>query len=166
MEKIIRIDETHEMKLDNNVGWLLEYKAQFGHDIVPDIMPLISSVVDMAITLAGVVDSKASVQDMLKRLDSADIMNALIELASLQLTDFINVLWAMAKTADDNIPEPRKWVKGFDSFPLDILVPEAGSMIVQGMVSEKNLMSLRSLVKSLQAKSGLTPSSSQAPSEG
>ena len=166
MEKIIRINDTQEMKLDNNIGWLLTYKSQFGHDIVPDIMPLISSVMDLVVTLAGVVDKDESVQDMLKKLDSSDLMSALIEMAGLQLTDFVHILWAMAKTADDKIPEPSRWVRQFDSFPLDILVPEAGSMIVQGMVSEKNLMSLRSLVKSLQAKSGLTPSSSQGQSEG
>lgn len=166
MEKIIKIDETHEMKLDNNIGWLLVYKSQFGHDIVPDIMPLISSVVDVLVTLAGVMESGESVQDTLKKIDSADITSALIELASLQMTDFINIIWAMAKTADDGIPEPSRWVRQFDCFPLDVLVPEAGSMIAQGMVSEKNLQSLRSLAKSLQAKSASIQSSLQGQSEG
>lgn len=167
MEKTITIDEKHEIKLNNNVGWLLEYKAQFGYDIVPVIMPLISSLMDTLISLAGVVDKKSTVQDVLKRLDRADISEALIELAGLRLTDFINVLWAMAKTADPEIPEPSRWVRQFETFPLDVLVPEAGGLILSGLVSEKNLQSLRAIVRGLRAKgSGLKPFLSQELNEG
>lgn len=152
MEKIIKLDETHELKLDNNVWWLIQYKSQFGHDILPDIMPIISSVMNTIVAVASVADEKSDVKDILKRIEPSDLTEALIELAGLQLTDFINVLWAMAKTADDSIPEPNKWVRQFDTFPLDILVPEAGEMIIRGMVSEKNWESLRNLLAGLKAK--------------
>jgi len=158
MEKIIRIDEKHEIKLNNNVWWLMTYKSQFGHDIVPDLMPLLSTVMNTAVTLAGVVDKDSTVQDTLKRIDTNDLTDALIELAGLQLTDFINIVWAMAKTADESIDEPNKWVRQFDAFPLDVLVPEAGELIVRGMVSEKNWTRLRILLGGLRAKSDSIPS--------
>lgn len=153
MEKIIKLDETHELRLDNNVWWLIQYKSQFGHDIVPDIMPLLSGVMNVIVTVASAMDEESTVSDIVKRIDASDLTEALIELAGLQITDFINILWAMAKTADPLIPEPGRWVRQFDVFPLDILVPEAGEMIVRGMVSEKNWESLRNLLKA--KRSGL-----------
>lgn len=151
MEKIIKLDENHEIKLDNNVWWCIQYKSQFGHDIVPDIMPLLSGIMNAIVAVASATGDGDSVQDILKRLDTSDLTEALIELAGLQLTDFINIIWAMAKTADESIPEPNRWVRQFDRFPLDVLVPQAGELIVRGMVSEKNWNSLQNLLTSLKA---------------
>ena len=45
MEKIIKIGE-HEVKLNNNVAWTMEYRDQFGKDIIPALMPVLASMIE------------------------------------------------------------------------------------------------------------------------
>ena len=114
MIKTIKIDENTELTLSNNIGWAMEYREQFGHDIIPDILPAVSAIIDL---LGEIKDGKID----------------------LQFIDFINLVWALAKNADDEIPEPKKWVKQFETFPLDIIAPEVFKMIMEGFISSKNL---------------------------
>lgn len=132
MIKTIRIDDEHELTLSNNIGWAFEYREQFGHDIIPDLLPALSAV----ISLLGEVDKNGF---DLKKIDKDTLQDALINLAGIQFVDFINLLWAMAKTADETIKEPRKWVKEFETFPLDVVAPQAFTLLVEGLISTKNL---------------------------
>ncbi|MBQ1453903.1 MAG: hypothetical protein IIZ23_08030 [Ruminococcus sp.] len=132
MIKSIKIDDTHELTLSNNIGWAMKYREQFGHDIIPDLLPAVSAI----ITLLGEANGK---KFDIKKIDKDILQEALINLAGIQSVDFINLIWAMAKTADDSIKEPRKWVKEFDTFPLDIILPQAFNLLLEGLVSTKNL---------------------------
>lgn len=132
MIKTIRIDDEHELTLSNNIGWAFEYREQFGHDIIPDLLPALSAI----ISLLGEVDKKGF---DIKKIDKDTLQDALINLAGIQFVDFINLLWAMAKTADETIKEPRKWVKEFETFPLDVVAPQAFTLLVEGLISTKNL---------------------------
>ena len=62
----------------------------------------------------------------------------------------INVTWAMAKAADESIEPPKKWVRQFDEFPLDVVGPAVFDMIIKGFVSSKNLKRLENLRTSLK----------------
>lgn len=136
MVKTIKIDDNTELKLSNNIGWAMEYREQFGHDIIPDLMPVVSAVLTL------LKEANENGFD-LKAIDGEILQEALINLTGVQFVDFVNLLWAMAKTADDNIPEPKRWVKQFESFPLDIIAPEAFMLLAEGLVSSKNLKGLR-----------------------
>lgn len=136
MVKEIKINDTTEIRLSNNIGWAIIYREQFGHDIVPDLLPVVSAI----LTLLKEVDEKGL---DLKKIDSGILQDALINLAGLQLVDFLNLIWAMAKTADGKTPEPKKWVTQFEEFPLDIIAPEAFNLLTEGLISSKNLSSLR-----------------------
>lgn len=70
----------------------------------------------------------------------------------MQLTDIINIAWAMAKAADDSIPGPRQWARKFDPFPLDVFAPVLLELIVSGFTSSKNLKRLQTALKSLKPK--------------
>lgn len=140
MKKTIKLYKDCELTLSNNAGWLYEYRDQFGHDIVPDIMPIISAVFKALKELSK--QSGKPVIDVLKGLDEDLVDDALIELASLQSVDLINIIWAMAKCADDEIDEPRIWIRQFEAFPLDVIVPKVWSLVLEGFVSSKNLKSL------------------------
>lgn len=135
MIKSIRIDDNTEITLSNNIGWAMEYREQFGHDIIPDLLPAISAI----ITMLGELDKKFNI----KKIDKDILQDALVNLAGLQFVDFINLIWAMAKTADEKIPEPKKWVKQFEIFPLDVIAPEMFNLLIEGLVSSKNLPSLK-----------------------
>lgn len=135
MIKTIKIDDNTELTLSNNIGWAMEYREQFGHDIVPDLLPVVSAVISLFDEIPQ--DKKGKID--LKRVNKDVLQDALINLAGLQFVDFINLIWALAKNADDKIPEPKKWVKQFETFPLDIIAPEVFKLITEGFVSSKNL---------------------------
>ena len=45
MEKIVKIGK-QEVRLNNNMAWTMEYRDQFGKDILPAIMPLLASMIE------------------------------------------------------------------------------------------------------------------------
>lgn len=141
MIKTIKISKDKELTLSNSLAWAMIYRDQFGHDIVPDIMPIVSAVTKLFGEL-----QKNSGQDMtalLKNLDGDVLQSAMIELCAVQFTDFINLVWAMAKANDDDIETPEKWARQFDTFPLDIIAPAVFELMTKGLISSKNLKSLR-----------------------
>lgn len=162
MQKTIQIGEK-SVKLSNNIGWTLAYRDQFNKDIVPVVLPLVAGLVDI---VSGIVQEKSGGKvdmiDVISVLRDEDTATAtLTHLYGLEFADFINIVWAMAACADDDIEEPKRWVRQFDSFPLDTIMPSVIELIVEGLVSSKNLERLRTAMRSLQP-SNSTPLSSQA----
>lgn len=150
MEKIIKIDDSTEIRLSNNVGWLMEYQDQFGHDIVPDLMPVLGAVLELIEGMGGTISVKDA-RDLVKGIPAGAAGSALVELSGLRMTDIINIVWALAKAADPNIDPPRQWVRQFDTFPLDVIVPEVFMLVAQGVMSSKNWTRLQRAAKDLQA---------------
>ena len=167
MEKTVKIGDK-EVRLKNNVGWAFEYRNQFGHDIIPTLMPMAASLLDIVggmIRATGKVD-QVDMRDVLAAIDSDDLMNALIHISGLEFVELINITWALAKCADEDIPEPRIWVRQFEEFPVDVVVPAVFDLIIKGIVSSKNLKRLETIRKSLQPKrSDSTTSSSRESNE-
>lgn len=164
MEKTIKIGK-QEVKLTNNVGWAITYRDQFGHDIIPTLMPMLAAILDI---VSGMIDEvseggKVEVTELLKNLDGDKLFDAVLHLSGLEFVELINITWAMAKAADDDIPEPKTWVKGFSEFPVDKIAPEVFSLAFKGLVSSKNLKRLKDLtsgIKVVQPTSISTQSSS------
>ena len=151
MEKIIKIGET-DVRLSNNVAWTMEYRDQFGKDIVPAIMPLIVTATE---ALAGIISDTGKTDN----ITAADIagaiegraMDIMLPLAGVEFVDlFVDVTWAMAKAADETIPPPKRWVRQFDEFPVDVILPEVLGLVIKGFVSSKNRARLESAVESLR----------------
>ena len=143
MNKTIKISKDKELVISNNLAWAMIYKSQFGHDIVPDIMPIVSAITKLLGELSKA--NGTDVASVLKSLDGDSVQDALIELCALQFTDFINLTWAMAKANDDDIETPDKWVRQFDHFPIDVIAPAVLDLLLKGLVSSKNLKSLRTI---------------------
>ena len=171
MEKIIQIG-TQEVRLNNNVAWTMEYRAQFGKDIVPALMPVLASLVEGASTIvADAGDKEISAIDIAEALQGRTI-DIMLPLFQVEFVDvIINVTWAMAKAADETILPPKQWVKQFDEFPLDVVGPAIYDLVLKGFVSSKNLKRLKKIGKdltNLQPKknpSRSTKSSSQESNE-
>lgn len=168
MIKTIKIGNK-SVKLDNNIVWALKYRNQFGKDIIPTLMPAIAASFDV---ISGVLNNaedasgQIDLNKILKTVDGEYFLNAVIHLGELEFNDFVDIIWALAKTADDNIPEPERWLRQFDVFPIDEIAPAVVSLIVKGVVSGKNLKRLNDLKKKVQPLSNSTTSSSQQQSEG
>ena len=163
MEKVIKIGK-QEVKLSNNVAWTMEYRDQFGKDIVPALMPVLASMIEgVSTVVSDAGGSDINLTDIAGALQGRT-MDVLLPMFQVEFVDtVINVTWAMAKAADERIAPPKQWVRQFDVFPVDEIVPEVGELMLKGFASSKNLIRLKSLLASLKTiqPSPSTPSSSQ-----
>lgn len=151
MEKTVQIGNK-EVRLSNNIGWAIDYRDQFGQDIIPTLLPMVAAALDLIKGLLEEVEDTNNLEwrDILRLIDGDTLFDALIHLGGLEFRDFINITWAMAKCADDSIPEPRTWVKEIEVFPVDELAPTVFDLIFKGVVSSKNLTRLKDVRKNLQ----------------
>lgn len=146
MEKTIKIGDV-DVKLSNNIGWAMAYRNQFDHDILPVIMPLLASGVDVIRALLDHVGEgkEIGIADLLEIMEGEEFMSALIHMSGFESVEVINITWSLAKCADDSIDDPERWVRQFDVFPLDEVLPEVLKMITKGVISSKNWERLKSL---------------------
>lgn len=160
MEKVIKIGK-QEVKLSNNVAWTMEYRDQFGKDIVPSIMPILGTVVETVATMAS--DGKELELTQLVSSLEGRAMDILLPMFQVEFVDIvINVTWAMAKAADENIEPPKRWVRQFETFPLDVVMPTIFDMVLKGFISSKNLKRLGKIKESLQPSLSMTLSSQES----
>ena len=167
MEKIINIGE-HEVRLNNNVAWTMEYRDQFGKDIVPALMPVLATMIEGVSSVVAEAGAEKIELESLANALEGKTMEILMPLFQVEFVDtIINVTWAMAKAADETIAPPKRWVRQFETFPLDIVVPAVYELVFTGFVSSKNLTRLKSIGKSLRnlQPSLSTTSSSQDSNE-
>lgn len=156
MEKIIKIGKK-EVRLSNNTAWTMEYRDQFGKDIVPTLMPLIMTITEGVTSVVSEM-GRAEVKSLVEVAEvlqgrSTDI---LLPMYQIEFVDLINITWAMAKAANEDILPPKQWVKQFDSFPVDVVAPAVYDMALKGFISSKNLKRLKTLgesIKNLQSDS-------------
>ena len=169
MEKIIKIGK-QEVRLNNNVAWTMEYRDQFGKDILPAIMPLLASMIEGVSTIMADAgrDGELTTTNIAEALEGRT-MDVLLPMFQAEFVDLVvNVTWSMAKAADETIEPPKRWVRQFEEFPLDVVGPAVFDMVLKGFVSSKNLKRLKKIgasIKTLQP-SHSTTSSSQDSNEG
>ena len=150
MEKTIKIDGK-DVRLNNNAAWCMEYKDQFGRDIIPVLLPVIASAVEgVASVLADKKKNSIEAKDIAEAIEGR-AMEILLPMFQVEFNDvIIGVTWALAKCADDEIPEPKRWIRQFDTFPLDVIVPEVYEMVLKGFTSSKNFKRLEKIKEELK----------------
>lgn len=149
MKKTITLDEGQELTLSNNVGWLFIYRDQFGRDIVPTLVPALNAGIDLIFAIYKATDGKIT-KEILKTMDADEITSALWSASGIEAVDLLNVVWAMAKNADDSIPDPMKFFRSFETFPVDLIFPAAFELLYKGLISGKNLTRLQEALASLK----------------
>ena len=163
MERIINIGNK-EVKLNNNVAWTMEYRDQFGKDILPAVMPLIASMIEGISTIMADAgkDGEITTEGIASALEGR-VLDVLLPMFQAEFVDLvISVAWSMAKAADESIEPPKKWVRQFEEFPLDVIGPAVLDMVLKGFVSSKNLKRLKNFgenLKNLQPSHSTTSSS-------
>lgn len=160
MEKVIKIGK-QEVKLNNNAAWTMEYRDQFNKDILPVLLPAMASVMESISTIVAGTD-ELSVKSIAEALEGKAI-DVLLPMYQMEFVDIvINVTWAMAKVADENILPPKQWIKQFETFPLDVVIPEVFDLTLKGFTSSKNLKRLKTMLKNLQPQLSMTLSSQES----
>lgn len=129
MRSTIKLEDGKELKINTSWNWAYIYQEYFGHDIIPDLVPVIDTFID---TMTGLLNGS--------EVDEEGISD---KLYTMEITTVTDVIWALAKNADDSIPEVRKWLDGFDRFPLDIILPKVLETLADSMVSTKKAELLR-----------------------
>ena len=163
MEKVIKIGK-QEVKLNNNVAWTMEYRDQFGKDILPAVMPLLASMIEGVSTIMADAngDGELTISSIAEALEGRT-MEVLLPMFQAEFVDLIvNVTWSMAKAADENIEPPKRWVRQFEEFPLDVVGPAVYDLVLKGFVSSKNLRRLKKIgneLRNLQPSHSTTSSS-------
>lgn len=170
MEKTIKIGKK-EVRLSNNFSWAMIYRDQFGHDILSTLTPMMAAILDVASGVFSEVgaNGKVEVADLLSALDGDKFLDAVIHMSGFESVEIAYITWAMAKACDDDIPDPKTWIREFESFPMDTIVPEVFSLALKGLATSKNLKRLKDLTKQIkvvQPASTLTQSSSPESNEG
>ena len=132
MIKTINI-EGQPVEINSSLGWLFCYREQFGHDILPDLLPLLDAALS---ALAEIYDGDEDI-NIFEKLDEETVNRIIVALSSLEVLTVANILWAMAKNAGET-KRPEEWLNDFDVFPLDTVVPEMVKAIVNSSLSSKN----------------------------
>lgn len=141
----------------------MEYRDQFGKDIVPAMMPILASLMEGVSTIISESGSNEVTMADIADAVQGRSMDVLLPMFQVEFVDtIVNVTWAMAKAADENIEPPKRWVRQFEEFPLDVVVPAVYELVLKGFVSSKNLKRLKKVsasLKNLQPSHSTTSSS-------
>lgn len=168
MEKVINIGDK-SVTLNNCVAWTMEYRDQFGKDPLEALMPLVTSLIEALTSIVNEsgINGEINLKDISSALEGRafDITLPMMQLGFVDTV--VNVTWAMAKAASEGIAPPKQWARQFDEFPLDVIVPALGELMLKGFSSSKNLNRLRNLAGNIKMTQPLqsTPSSSQDSNE-
>lgn len=151
MIKNINLDSKHSVEVNSSAGWLLIYRSQFGHDILPDLMPALETMLGLVTSVLEDIESNdgnsSDIKDIIKSFDKELLSDISFNLSTLEIITIINIFWAMAKNADRDIPAPEVWVNQFDNFPFDVIAPAIFDVIMKSFISSKNLKRLKEMMK-------------------
>lgn len=169
MKKEITIGN-QRVELNSSAGWLYVYREQFGRDILPDLMPIVETVLALSVKmLSNVRNNTIDLQDVVGALDDDTIDEVLIAMSGMEITTMLNIFWALAKNANEGIGRPHEFMNTFETFPADEVGPEVFKMIVKSSISSKNAKRLLAVMKSMKengSRSLSISSQSQEPAEG
>lgn len=153
-------EEERALVLDNTFTWMVYYKEAFGRDIVPDLAPILNSVIKAFFAVFSAVDvdkvvkiatskqknkteadrTSAIMNEVLQKVDPDDITGVIIEATAIESVTFLQIMWALAKCADDSIDEFFEWTKTTSGMTPDFLVSEVFDLVLKGWITENPLV--------------------------
>lgn len=151
MQKIIEV-EGKRINFSTSLSWVYKYMAQFGEDPISLIAPVIKT----AVPLIADWDGEFTTTEF----------NQLTDLFfDISISDFLNVIWAVAKNGNKEIPDPENWYCEFDNFPVDEVIAEIAPDLLRSCMSTKKYNALIATMKGLQGKQQAQKASLQVDSE-
>lgn len=117
MEKIIKIGEK-DVRLKANAMQAIIYRREFGRDIM-EVQGSLMSMVD--------IDSKGKTSVNLAGVKGIDGVG------------IVQIIWTMAKAADDTIPPLEQWLEQFDTFPIMDIFMDSYELILANFISASRI---------------------------
>lgn len=134
MIKTIKID-CKDVKFSFSLASFYIYKNQFGQDAMTVILPLISDVVNAVDPSIFAQEGEIGSEKLVKA--TGDVLDQVI---TAEITEIADIIWAFAKAADDSIPEPAKWYREFEEFPLFDVGKELLPCLYDSLISKKKIL--------------------------
>lgn len=151
MIKTITID-SRNVEINTSAGWLYLYRNRFGHDILPDILPLIESIFAAVAAVLEDLEGELTTKAVMESISNDTMVDAFVKVSGMETITVLNVLWAMAKNADPGTPDPVSFFNTFERFPVDEVVPVLFNAIVDSSVSSKNAERLLQTIRTMREK--------------
>lgn len=148
MIRTIQIDD-QQVEINTSAGWLYAYRNRFGHDILPDIMPIIESILQAIASVLEESEGELNEKNLAAAMNNDALIDAFIKMAGMEIVTVYNILWAMIYNKDRTIPGPEDYFNRFDRIPMDEVVLELFEAIVDSSVSSKNSARLLENIKKL-----------------
>lgn len=116
MEITIQIDGK-DVRFKSNGAVAPRYMMQFQRDLIKDIL-------SMGVGSANI-----------EKMTEDEKINWVR--GNIDFNMFFNIAWIYAKTADPTIPEPIKWLEGFDEFPIIELIEPLQELLIKTIGTKK-----------------------------
>lgn len=141
MQKTIEI-EGKKIVFSTSLSWIYKYMSQFGEDPVQLIAPVLKTAVPIISSWGG----------DFKDLTAVDFDQLTDILFDIRVGDFLNLIWAIAKNGNKEIPEPEVWYAEFENFPVDEVITEIAPDILKSCISTKKYKALLKMVQGKKEK--------------
>lgn len=123
MEKTITIDGK-AVRLKATASFAVRYKQEFGTDVLLTITPFLNGIIK-AITEKQ--KTEEAIQTVLENTEGFEIV------------DLYKIVYILAKTADKEIGDLNTWLDGFDTFPLNEVLPAVADVLIPSLFSTKEI---------------------------
>lgn len=151
MIKTININGSQSIEVNSSNGWLLIYKQTFGHDILPDLMPMLEAVFSGLAEIMESTEEDFSTRGIIKALNDGALSSALFSLSGMELVTLLQIVWALNKNADNTVTNNViEWANGFETFEWDAIVPQVVQLIADSSATSKNLTRLQETVQKMK----------------
>lgn len=136
MEKTILIDgRPVAFKATGGIGY--RYKSQFGREFIADVSVLEEFATSAKVKKVPKKDNKGKNVFVGGKIQFEE--KAEYDFTKFSLESMYNILWTLAKTADDSIPAPQAWLDSFNVFPVMDIFEQVKDILEQNFkVTPKN----------------------------
>lgn len=146
MEKIINIGGK-DVKFKFTLSAFYIFKNQFSYDAMNKIVPTIGEILsnlDFSVFEAYEEKKDEKGEEKEESLTGGEVLNAvgrtLEATYNFEMVDFLNLLWAFAKNANSELPNPEIWFSTFDEFPIIDVMREFVPALLESLGSKKKLV--------------------------
>lgn len=151
MIKTININGSQSIEVNSSNGWLLIYKQTFGHDILPDLMPMLEAISSGLAEIMESTEEDFSTRGIIKALNDGALSSALFSLSGMELVTLLQIVWALNKNADNTVTNNViEWANGFETFEWDAIVPQVVQLIADSSATSKNLTRLQETIQTMR----------------